>query len=153
MAGRNVKVIKITNEGRDFGKHFRITEMSCDQGEWWAIRAFLAFAKSGIELPDSVTQAGMAGVAAMGASKLLQSFGNIEPEVAKPLLDEMMSCVSFQNNPDDHENGHRKMISSDIEEISTRFKIRLAWFELHTGFSMGAKKSNTDSLRPLEMQT
>lgn len=149
MAGRRVKVVEITDEGRDFGKHFRITEMPCDQGEWWAIRAFLAFAKGGIELPDKVTQAGMAGIATMGAAGLLKAFASIDPEQAKPLLDEMWKCVRFQHDPSDTDDpkSHRAMIATDVEDISTRFKIRMAWLELHTGFSLGAKKSTT-VLRP-----
>lgn len=137
---RRVKLVLIDGENRDSGKTFRLTEMAARIGEKWAIRAFLALAKSGVELPDGTADAGMAGVASIGFKKL---FSNIPFDEAEYLMDEMFKCVRFQNNPNDEEHGHRTMIDDDIEEISTRLKLRLAIFELHTGFSMGAKQLTT----------
>ena len=148
---RRVRLVPITGENRDSGKTFRLTEMPSNVGEKWAIRAFLALAKSGIELPDGTAEAGMAGIASVGFKKL---FSNIPFDEAEYLMDEMFKCVRFQHNPADEEQGHRAMIEADIEEISTRLKLRLAIFELHTGFSMGAKQLTTGfASRPTDQAT
>jgi hypothetical protein len=43
-----------------------IREMSATQAEWWAIRAILAMANNGINLPDNLSDMGMAGMAKVG---------------------------------------------------------------------------------------
>ena len=113
--------------------------MPASQAEKWAARALLALAKSGASIPDEAASAGLAGVAAMG----MQAFGGLPWDAAEPLLDEMFNCVMFQQgaNPD----VTRSLIEDDIEEVATRLKLRIELFELHTGFSMAAKKLTTDT--------
>lgn len=43
----------VEDKGRDQGKVFFIREMAASQAEWWAIRAGLAMAKNGVNLPDN----------------------------------------------------------------------------------------------------
>jgi hypothetical protein len=130
----------VQDEGRDTGKHFLLTEMPASQAERWAIRAFLAMAKGGIELPDGIEQSGMAGIAKVGLGLLLK----IPPEDALPLLDEMMGCVQFIPNPS-NKAVFRALIEDDIEDVMTRFKIRKEVFGLHVDFSLAGAKSTSES--------
>ncbi len=130
----------VQDEGRDQGKAYLITEMPSSQGERWAIRAFLAMAKGGIELPDGIEQAGMAGIAKVGLGLLLK----IPYEEALPLLDEMMGCVQFIPNPGNR-SVVRPLIEDDIEDVMTRFKLRKEVFGLHVNFSLPGAKSTLES--------
>lgn len=123
---------------RDHGKEFEITEMSSDKAERWAMRALLALTNTGVEIPQGIEGAGMAGIAHVG----FQMFGRLDFDVAEPLLAEMMSCVQIKM-----ESGLRAVNDDfgDIEEVMTRLKLRKAWFELHTGFSLPVLAPTTGS--------
>ena len=133
---RKVSQYQVQDEGRDFGKVFQIREMACTQAEKWALRAFLAIAKSGIELPDGAETAGFAGIATMG----LTMVGKLPYEDAVPLLDEMFTCVQVLPNPSDL-SVTRNLVEGDIEEVATRIKLRIAIFKLHADFSKAAAPS------------
>lgn len=142
---RKVKPITITDEGRDKGKTFVLTEMPADQGERWALRALLALTNAGVELPDGAENAGMAGLAAAG----IRALAKIPFQAAEPLLDEMFQCVQYQHN----KKGAplQEIIpgaNSQIEEISTRIALRVAILELHTGFSLADATRTTGSQPP-----
>lgn len=130
MPGRKQKPVHITAEGRDKGKTFIIKEMSASDAEWWAVRAFKGVVAAGINVPDNIRGSGMAGIAVMG----LKAFADLHPRDLKDLMDEMFDCVFIQrdNNP----NLIQKPLEEDIEEVSTRLRLREEWFELHTGFSL-----------------
>lgn len=120
-------------KGRDAGKVFYIREMSATQAEWWAIRAGMAMARSGVELPDNFADMGIAAMAGTG----LKMVSQIPPAEAKPLLDELMECV--QCVPDaSNQNIKRRLIDDDIEEIATRLKLRAEVFKLHVDFLQAA---------------
>ncbi len=119
--------------GRDAGKVFYIREMSAAQAEWWAIRAGMAMARSGVDLPDNFADMGIAAMAGTG----LKMVSQIPPAEAKPLLDELMECV--QCVPDAaNQNIKRRLIDDDIEEIATRLKLRAEVFKLHVDFFLAA---------------
>jgi hypothetical protein len=119
--------------GRDAGKVFYIREMSAAQAEWWAIRAGMAMARSGVDLPDNFADMGIAAMAGTG----LKMVSQIPPAEAKPLLDELMECV--QCVPDAaNQNIKRRLIDDDIEEITTRLKLRAEVFKLHVDFFQAA---------------
>jgi hypothetical protein len=126
---RKVERITITDEGRDKGKVFVLTEMAADKAERWAIRALLALTNSGVDIPADAANAGMAGIAAAG----FEALGRIKFEDVEPLLDEMFECVQHEPRP-----GVCMPIikgeGSQIEEIKTRFRLRKELFRLHTGF-------------------
>jgi hypothetical protein len=128
--------ITITDEGRDQGKTFRITEMPAVRAEKWAIRALTLVARSGVDI-GNIAGLGMAGIAMLGVQAIMSvSFDEIEP-----LLDEMMECIT--SVPD----RSRPMINpplmeNDIEEIATRFRLRQEVISLHVGFSMNGAQSN-----------
>jgi hypothetical protein len=116
----------IGEQSRDLGKKFRITEMPASKAERWAIRALLALAKSGVELPDGALQGGMRVLAYLG----LQALTNLNFEDAEPLLDEMMGCVQIVEP-----KLVRSLTDDDIEEVKTRIMLRQKILELHVGFS------------------
>lgn len=125
------KVVVVPLEGRDKGKHFIIEEMPASQAEEWALRAFLALSNAGIEVPDDLAAAGLAGLAVIG----LRALGRVRFEDAKPLLDQMMSCVQAMPDPKTP-TIIRGLVETDIEEMQTRLWLRGEVFELHTGFSL-----------------
>lgn len=137
--GRKNKLVTIIAEGRDHGKIFRILEMSADQGERWALRAFGAMSRAGVDIPEHVLLSGYAGLSALG----LKAFLAADWEDVEPLLAEMMACVRAEDKdaPTDKATGepiNRPLVDTDIEEVATRIKLRDEVFELHTGFSVAA---------------
>ncbi len=127
----------IADIGRDKGKQFLITEMPASQAENWAIKAILAVGNAGIEIPDNLALQGMAGLMAVGYTNLLK----IPFDAAKPLLDEMMSCVQIVPSP----NIKRPLIEDDIEEVKTRLLLRKAIWNLHMDFFLGESQSTSES--------
>jgi hypothetical protein len=132
---RKQATIRIDAQGRDFGKNFVITEMSASQAEEWAGRALFAMLNAGVEIPDNIASAGLAGVASLGVSALTK----VSFDAAKPLLDEMLSCVQIQPSP----SVTRPLIEDDIEEVATRLRLRQEVFSLHTDFFTGAVASTS----------
>lgn len=126
----------VPDEGRDRGKVFVITEMPASQAEKWAIRAFMAAAATGAEIPDDLAAMGMAGLFRLGSEAL----SKIPFEQAEPLLDEMMGCVQIAPNPG-NPSVVRGLIEDDIEEIATRVRLRTQILQLHVGFSAAGATS------------
>lgn len=131
---RRILDVTIEADGRDKGKVYRITELPASQAEEWAMRAFLAMTQAGIDVPDSTAAQGVAGLASMG----FENLGKIPWEQAKPLMDEMMTCVQSVQSA-----GVRRLIEDDIEEVSTRLKLRLEVLKLHTDFFSSAAPSTS----------
>jgi len=133
---RRTKTVMVQGEGRDRGKTFLITEMAARPAERWAMRAFLALGRAGVEIPDELQGAGMAAIAAVG----IQAISRMSFEDAEPLLEEMMRCVRII--PDSRRPEFARDLvdyggdGDDIEEGVTRLLLRSEVFELHTGFSM-----------------
>lgn len=137
---RKTERLTISQENRDKGKTFIITEMSADKAERWAIRAITALMNDSVSVPPGALNAGMAAIAAIG----LNALSNLDFEVAEPLLAEMMSCVKI-----DMGNGIiRELLEGDcgdIEEVVTRLLLRKAVLELHLGFSLPAIPRTSES--------
>lgn len=121
---RKVLTKKIDKPGRDFGKVFVITEMSAWDAEQWATEAIFAMMNAGVEIPEEIAEAGLAGLAALGISALTK----VAYSQVKPLLDRMMSCVQIQLAI------IRPLIEDDIEEVSTLLELRKEVFNLHLSF-------------------
>lgn len=119
-------------DNRDAGKTYLLTEMPASQGEDWGIRALLALARAGIEIPEGFENSGMAGVHSVGGLRL---GGALHPEDVGPLMAEMMECVRFIPDPSKPEM-IRPLVESDIEEVGTRLKLRGEVMQLHLGFSI-----------------
>jgi len=126
----------IADTGRDIGKQFLITEMSASKAENWAFRVILAIGNAGIEVPEGLASQGMSGLLAIGYMNLLK----IPFDSAKPLLDEMMTCVQFLPS----QNVKRNLMEEDIEEVATRFKLRKAIWDLHMDFFFGSSQSTSE---------
>ena len=126
---RKITQYSVTEEGRDKGKLFLITEMSARQAEAWAARILLALMASNVNLPENFADLGMAALAELG----LRALSGLKWDVAEPLLEEMMACVQIVPDPK-KTNVHRPLIEEDIEEIVTRLKLKVEVWQLHVGF-------------------
>lgn len=126
----------VTAEGRDQGKTFVLTEMSASAAEKWAARALLVLSRSGMDIPENIQEAGLAGIAVLG----LRALGRITYAEAEPLLDEMFRCIQIMPDRARPEIV-RAPVEEDIEEVATRLKLRAEVLELHTGFSLAAAQS------------
>jgi hypothetical protein len=133
---RRTATVTIVEAGRDLGKVFILTEMSATQAEKWATRMLLAIGQSGVEIPDNLAAAGIAGLAVVS----LRAFAGVPWHLAEPLLDEMFGCVAFQPDPA-RPMVVRALIEDDIEEIATRVRLREEIVSLHLGFSIAAYTS------------
>jgi hypothetical protein len=142
---RRVNKVQIEAEGRDKGKVFVITEMPALDGEYWAGRLLSMLAAGNKSVPAGLFSRGWEGAAAWIA---VYGIGGIDWAVCKPLMDEMMRCVTVQ--PDPGRSLTRELVDSDIEEITTLMTLREAWFDTHVGFSVRARywTSMTDTSTP-----
>lgn len=136
---RKVATITIAAPGRDKGKVFILTEMSAWRSEEWAARAIFAMMNAGVEIPENIAKAGLAGIAALG----IQSLTKVSFDAAKPLLDEMMSCVQVQPSP----NVTRALIEDDIEEVATLLQLRKEVLGLHVNFSTAGAPSTSEPVK------
>jgi hypothetical protein len=146
---RRQAIIRGTS-GRDKGKAYLITEMPASHAERWAMRAIMAMASSGAEMPDGMEGAGLAGIAAMVAGAdpetpalamlargALVLFSRVPFDVADQLMVDMFSCVQMIPDPA-RTDVVRYMVEDDIEEVATRLKLRAELLKLHLGFSSAA---------------
>lgn len=143
---RKEKTIVIATDGRDKGKMFHITELSSSQSEAWATRALFTMMNCGVEVPDDLLSAGLAGIAAIG----IKSLSKVPYEMAKPLFDEMMDCVAFVPDPKQPavrlgRAGVGPMTEDSIEEVSTRLQLRRAVLDLHMDFFLAAARSKQEA--------
>lgn len=120
---------QVADEGRDFGKLFVITEMSASQAESWAMRALLALMKHGAEVPPGFERLGVAGMAELG----FKALSRVQWADLEPLMAELMACVTIIPDPG-RPQIVRPLIEQDIEEVTTRIKIKTAVWKLHTDF-------------------
>jgi len=134
---RKTKIINITKSGRDHGKVFVLTELSASDAEEWAGRALFSLMNAGVEIPEDIAQAGLAGVAAIG----IKALGALRFDDAKPIFDKMMECVKIQVRSD----VVRDLIEDDIEEVSTRLLLRREIISLHMDFLNAAAPSTLAS--------
>jgi hypothetical protein len=131
---RKTEIYVVTAEGRDKGKTFIITEMPAVRAEKWALRALLALAHAGVDIPDDARTAGMVALAHAG----LKALNNLQFAEAEPLFDEMWTCVQVMPDPKNPNILRPLMMvgieGDDIEEVSTIWELRMRIFNLHTAF-------------------
>jgi hypothetical protein len=132
MARKTIDYVE-SADGRDKGKVFRITELSAEDAEEWGARAVFAMMNAGVEMPDGIAEQGLAGLASVGIAALTK----VEFDVAKPLFDKMFECVQFVPDPS-RPNVSRSLFKDDIEEVSTRLKLRKEIVMLHLSFFTSA---------------
>lgn len=136
----------VIESGRDKGKMFLIKELPASQVERWATRALFVMMNCGVEVPDNLLSAGLAGIAAVG----IKSLTKVPYEQAEPLFDEMMTCIAIVPDPRQPlvkrgYEGVGAMIEDDIEDVTTRLILRKAVFELHMDFFLGAARSEQEA--------
>lgn len=122
---RKTDTITITEENRDKGKSYFLTELSAEEAEDWLFAFAMAAARSGIILPTNFKEIGLPGITAMS----LQALSNMRMDEARPLLAKMFTCIQFSAPLK-----VRPIVEGDIEEVSTRLRLRKEVIELHTGF-------------------
>ena len=119
--------------GRDAGKKFKITEMPAEKAFDWGVRAILAMAKSGVDIPSDIASQGMAGVAAV----MVRTVGGLEFMTVDALKKELLSCVAIYPNPKANAMFTRPITGQDdIEEPVTIYELCRQTVELHLGFSI-----------------
>jgi hypothetical protein len=153
MARRSATVVIDDPKSRDNGKSFRITEMSADAAERWAIRLLLLFARASTKMPENFAASGMAGLQASIPGLLvqgLQSLGGIDYAEAAPLLDEMLGCVEFRGPGTDTYFSLRGTGMSQVEEVSTLLKLRGEVLQVHVNFSLADALSNSNESSPAQ---
>lgn len=119
----------VTDDNRDAGKTFVLTEMPSSRAEIWAMRAILALMQGGVQIPAGFERKGVAGLAELGLNALM----GLRWEDLEPLLAEMFTCVQIMPDPT-KPHVVRALIESDIEELTTRVKLRMEVWKLHTDF-------------------
>lgn len=129
------KIITIEKEGRDFGKRFKITEMSARQLEDWTIELVGALINSGLDISD---EGGVSEVAQQLSHKGLSFLKNIKIELVKPLYDRLLECVVYLGK-DGKDNAVSRTLTNDtadevIEEVGTLFALRGEVLKLHFDF-------------------
>lgn len=134
---RKAETVTITDEGRDQGKSFLITEMPASQAERWALRVLSALARSGVDVPEDVAQMGMAAIAQIG----LRALAGVNFLDAEPLLEEMFACVQILPDPTNPAIVRPIRTDDDIEEVKTRLFLRGRVLALHVDFSKLADRS------------
>lgn len=129
------KVITITIKGgRDDGKAFKITEMSCIQAEHWILRAVFGLGKNGVELPPELLRSGAIPIAYAIATKAVK----LPSRLGIRLADELMQCVQRVEETMD-----RSLVPNDIEDVSTRFRLKAEVLKLIFGFFVPAASPAT----------
>lgn len=115
MARKEIPFI-VTEEGRDKGKEFLITEMSAWDADALAQDIFRAMGDSNYSsIPADVIAMGCAGLATVGLSVISAS----SPEVARQLRDRLMSTVDIVITNDGKRQQRKVNGSLDFEEVST----------------------------------
>lgn len=137
---RHTALFTETDEGRDHGKVFFLTEMSATQAEEWATRVLFALMATNIELPPGFQHLGIAGVAEVG----MNAIGKIPYAEAAPLLAMMMEGIEFVPKPTTNPNVKRSLvregINPDIEEVMTAVHLKREFWKLNMGFFVAAVK-------------
>jgi hypothetical protein len=137
---RRTKEVTITEAGRDHGKTFILTEMPAAQGELWATRAMELLTNAGFIVAEEHKESGMAGLA-VTAQPFTFATGRA---LQDPSLESMWGYVQFQ--PKNREAPPQQLFAGDacqIEEWTTRLKLRVEFVQLHTGFFSRAKPSTS----------
>lgn len=141
--GLRVQEITIPPDGgRDAGKTYILTELPAEQAEKWAVKVWLALARSGstFKVSEDEIQSGLAGVASALLRQGINLFAHMRFEDAEPLMDEMFSCIQVRDKTDKGKVNPRRLYPVDIQEWQTRLLLRKEVLALHVDFSATAAK-------------
>lgn len=115
-------------DGRDKGRRYVLEEPAATLSEAMALRVFLAAARSGLEIPDSVKELGIVGLAVYG----IELIGKLPYDDALAAADFLMACVKINEGA-----LVRDLEEDDVEEVATRLKLKREVLTLITGFTWG----------------
>ncbi len=136
MARREIDYV-VSDEGRDKGKVFHITEMSSIRAEKWAMRTMRAMLMAGIPVTPEMMAGGIGSLATMNPLAIM----NVDMGEVFALGDELMTCVQIRPDKSHPELLRTPDAEGDIEEIKTRLNLKLAAYHLIVGFSPAAVPS------------
>lgn len=113
----------VIESGRDKGKKFKITEMPATKMDKWATKALLILGKQGTAF----------NLAQLDLEELLRGLSNADYAGVEPLLEELLSCASFERD------GVSMTMTSSIadgiiEDWTTLFRLRIEALKLNLGF-------------------
>jgi hypothetical protein len=128
-------------DGRDYGKTFRITEMSALAAERWANRATLALApRLSAELGEEAAEEIVENATMPSMGRIFRVLGRVSFPEMEPLLAELLACVQVVPDPK-----HPQVVRAlnlggmeDIEDVETLRYLRSEVMDLHVGFTMAA---------------
>lgn len=128
MSRKTLK-ITISENNRDKDKTFLITEPSAIEAEKWAMRVTFGLGKGGVEIPAEVLQLpAVAILYAVGSQSL-----RMPSRLALKLADEVMGWVQIVEK-----KVTRALVDEDIEEVTTRLKLKAEALKLTFGFFIPA---------------
>jgi hypothetical protein len=143
------EAIWTATDRRDKGKKFKLKEMSANQAERWALRAFSALVRSGMHV-EHLRHGGLEALfRLMQTEGFITALFNVPSDDLQDLADELLTCVSVL--PDARTNAVERALrdegndGDDIEEIATRLKLRLEVLKLHSAFSEAEPLSTSNS--------
>jgi hypothetical protein len=123
------KILVTIQEGRDAGKTFSINEWPASTTEDWILRAVFGLGKAGVEIPPEVLQLGAAPTMYAIASQA----NKLPSRLGVRLARELMECVKRVE-----EKLERSLVEQDIEDVSTRIKLKGEVLKLTFGFFVDA---------------
>lgn len=130
MARKEIPFI-VSDEGRDKGKEFVITEMSAWDADTMAQDIFRAMGDADIKgISPDVIAMGCAGLATIGLSVISAS----SPDVARNLRDRLIDTVEIVITNDGKQIKRKVNGSIDFEEVSTIRSILDKVFAVHFDF-------------------
>lgn len=138
---RREATIQIASDGRDKGGIFVLREMGAIPATDWFIRAVQCLGHSGIEVPAGMMNQGAEMMAAMGFGTILLAAARSHWGEMKPLLDELLGCISSYQPPGGQIPLTGSVILGQIEEPATIFQLYEEVLSLHLGFSLRARLS------------
>ena len=146
--------LTITRAGRDQGGVFVLTEMPAIPASEWFVRTLQLLVRSGADVPPDIFRHGAIGFVTIGVGALLTGLGKAPWGEVKPLLDELLSCVTAYTPPGATQPiTNSTMIKAQIAEPATVFQLYEEVVSLHLGFSIRAKLSGYRSLVDAIMKT
>jgi hypothetical protein len=124
------KEVRITL--KDAGKDltFVIRQMPASKLEWWIFRAIQVLGPA-LEVPQ---EEGIEGIGKALADKGFAALSNIDPEKAKPLLDEMLATASRVLDSGATMEVDINSVDGYITDIVTLFKLRIECFKVNLSF-------------------
>lgn len=121
----------VTDEGRDKGKEFIITEMSAWDADELAQDIFRAMGDSNYTgIPADVIAMGCAGLATVGLSVLSAS----SPDVSRTLRDRLMSTVQIVITHEGKRKERKVNGTLDFEEVQTIRQVMDQVFKVNFDF-------------------